>query len=238
MTAKSPWSITLQSRVGDVATRIPGAAEFLRQVGIDVGGDAASTLAEAAAAHSAGSEELVTQLKARAAAARRAAPEITPDLIGHILRRYHEAHRTELPALIELAAKVERVHSDHPDSPRGLANLLSRIHDELSDHMAAEEQALFRAMQMGGDANLGEPIAEVRHEHEEYAAPLQQVELVTHGFRLPEGACRSWQALYAGTRKFAEDLVTHIYLESTVLFPRFEPHGAQRRKDGQVAATT
>lgn len=223
MNAMSAWSLTLQSTVGEVAARIPGAAATLRQTGIDIVRDAAASLAEAAAARSSSAAELLARLNSQAAAARRAAPEITPDLIAHILRRYHEAHRTELPGLIALAEKVERVHADHPDAPRGLARLLARMQEELAEHMAGEEHALFQAMRMGGDARLGPPLAAMRHEHDEYAAPLQQIERLTHGFRLPEGACRSWQALYAGTRKFAEDLVTHIYLESAVLFPRFEP---------------
>ena len=42
-------------------------------------------------------------------------------LIAHILERYHETHRRELPELIRLAEKVERVHASHPDVPAGLA---------------------------------------------------------------------------------------------------------------------
>jgi regulator of cell morphogenesis and NO signaling len=42
------------------------------------------------------------------------------------------------------------------------------------------------------------------------------------GFRLPDGACRSWQALYGGAAKFVDDLMEHIHLENSVLFPRFE----------------
>jgi regulator of cell morphogenesis and NO signaling len=234
MNAKSAWSPTLQSTVAEVAGRIPGAAATLRQAGIDIDRDAAASLAEAAAAKSNSAAELVARLNSQAAAVRRAAPEITPDLIAHILQRYHEAHRTELPGLVALAEKVERVHADHPDAPRGLARLLTRLQEELAEHMAGEEQALFQAMRMGGDARLGPPLAAMRHDHDEYAGPLQQIERLTHGFRLPEGACRSWQALYAGTRKFAEDLVTHIYLESAVLFPRFEPHEPAREPLAEV----
>jgi regulator of cell morphogenesis and NO signaling len=39
---------------------------------------------------------------------------------------------------------------------------------------------------------------------------------------LPVGACRSWTALYTGLEKFTGDLVAHMHLENTVLFPRFE----------------
>ena len=41
------------------------------------------------------------------------------ELIGHILVRFHEAHRRELPRLIEMARKVEAVHGTRSDCPHG-----------------------------------------------------------------------------------------------------------------------
>lgn len=46
-----------------------------------------------------------------------AACESTPALIVHILERYHETHRRELPALVGLAQKVETVHGTDPNAP-------------------------------------------------------------------------------------------------------------------------
>jgi len=39
---------------------------------------------------------------------------------------------------------------------------------------------------------------------------------------VPDGACDSWRALYAGLAKLAEDLTDHIHIENNILFPRFE----------------
>ena len=53
-----------------------------------------------------------------------AAPE-TPQpgaLIDHILARYHETHRRELPELARLARRVEAVHAEHAEAPHGLAD--------------------------------------------------------------------------------------------------------------------
>ena len=52
------------------------------------------------------------------------------------------------------------------------------------------------------------------------------LEALTHDFTLPDGACRSWQALYAAARKLADDLVEHIHTENNMLFPRFEHRDA------------
>jgi len=39
---------------------------------------------------------------------------------------------------------------------------------------------------------------------------------------VPDDACDSWRALYAGLAKLAEDLTDHMHIENNVLLPRFE----------------
>ena len=48
------------------------------------------------------------------------------------------------------------------------------------------------------------------------------LEELARGFAVPEGACGSWQRLYAGLKKLCEDIREHIRVENEVLFPRFE----------------
>lgn len=48
-------------------------------------------------------------------------------LTHHIETRYHARHRVQLPALAELAAKVEAVHAQDDHAPAGLFDLLRRI---------------------------------------------------------------------------------------------------------------
>lgn len=86
-------------------------------------------------------------------------------LIEYILQRFHEVHRQQLPELIELATKVESVHADHPDVPRGLAVLLQQMHSELLDHMAKEEGVLFPMLARGGNSFVTHPICVMMSEH-------------------------------------------------------------------------
>jgi nitronate monooxygenase len=88
-------------------------------------------------------------------------------LIEYILQRFHEVHRQQLPELIELATKVESVHADHPDVPRGLTVLLQQMHSELLDHMAKEEGVLFPMLARGGSSFVTHPICVMMSEHEE-----------------------------------------------------------------------
>lgn len=61
------------------------------------------------------------------------------ELIDHLLARYHEVHRVQLPELIRLAKRVEHVHGERQDCPKGLSVHLSLMLDELELHMQKEE---------------------------------------------------------------------------------------------------
>ncbi|WP_101341758.1 iron-sulfur cluster repair di-iron protein [Cereibacter azotoformans] len=218
----SDISLTLDSEVGEVAARLPGAAGLFRRHGISFCCGGGQSLAEAAGNRNLAPEALLSELQALATAAQGEAPAETAALIEHILARYHETHRRELADLIPLAEKVEVVHGDHEEAPHGLMLLLDDMRDEMEDHMQKEEQILFPMMRMGGAPMIFQPIAVMRAEHDSHGEQLRRLEHITRGFAPPEGACRSWHALYAGVRKFADDLVAHMHLENEVLFPRFE----------------
>ena len=151
-------------------------------------------------------------------------PDTLPvnELIAHIAARYQEVHRRDLPELIELARKVERVHEAAPDAPMGLADALDRIFLELDMHMQVEEKVLFTAMRQKIGGALAHPIAVMRGEHKDYAAELDKVQELAHDFVPPIGACGSWRRLYAGVAELCALLREQIRLENEVLFPRFE----------------
>lgn len=215
-------TLSLDRTVTSIAAELPGAADLFRRSAINF--CCAGDVPLRAAAERAGlsPEDLLAALVALEQAAGRDAPEETGPLIDHLLARYHETHRQELAFLIPLAEKVERVHGDHPASPSGLAAALTALRDELEGHMMNEERLVFPMMRRGGSARVAHPIAQMRHEHDDAVRLLHDVEHAAHGMALPSGACGSWTALYTGLRKFTDDLVMHMHLENTVLFPRFE----------------
>ena len=146
----------------------------------------------------------------------------TPALIDHILTSYHEAHRRDLPNLIELSQRVETVHANDPNAPHGLSEALKSLLRDLEEHMSREESVVFFALNarlMGGsEASL----AVLRLDHDRQEAEMDKIAAITHGFWLPAYACRSWTQLYSGLRKLVEDLNEHMILENNLLFPRFE----------------
>jgi len=143
-------------------------------------------------------------------------------LINYILQRFHEVHRRQLPELIELATKVESVHADHPDVPRGLTVLLQQMNSELLDHMAKEEGVLFPMLARGGISFVTHPICVMMSEHEEHGRRLAQLMTLTRQATPPANVCNTWIRLCTATQTFADDLQQHIQLENVVLFPQFD----------------
>jgi regulator of cell morphogenesis and NO signaling len=152
-----------------------------------------------------------------------AVPQETGALIDHILTNYHEMHRADLASLVPLAERVEQVHADDPDAPKGLARTLATLAREMEDHMAKEETILFPAMRAGGGAGIEHPIAVMRADHNDHAETIALVRKLTGDLTPPKHACGSWRSLYGGTATLLDELAAHIALENDVLFPRFEP---------------
>lgn len=210
--------------VGDIATTLPGATAVFRKYKIDFCCNGDLTLDAAARRRGVDLAELEGKLSALSAGAtddaEPAAME-SNELIEYIRTSYYEVHRLALPELIKLSRKVEAVHRDNPKVPAGLADVLQTLGSKLELHMSKEEATLFPAMREAGGNDLATAIGELRHEHDDQGAALHRMESLTDDFTLPEGACRSWQALYVGVSQLTEDLMEHIHLENNVLFPRF-----------------
>ncbi|EYD76018.1 Nitric oxide-dependent regulator DnrN or NorA [Rubellimicrobium mesophilum DSM 19309] len=151
-----------------------------------------------------------------------ATPSDPAELTRFIEARYHARHRQQLPDLAALAGKVERVHAGAEGVPAGLAEVLSRLIGEMEVHMKKEELILFPAIRQGGRAGLNAPIAAMRADHHDHGEEIAAILRLTRGLTLPQGACRSWTALYDGLGDFVSDLEEHIRLENKVLFPQFE----------------
>ncbi len=144
----------------------------------------------------------------------------TSELIAHIVDHYHARHRTELPRLLAMALRVEKVHADKPTCPRGLARELATLESELRQHMSKEEEVLFPMLVAGKGAGAAGPIQEMEREHEDAGAILAVIRRLTTEHGPPPDACGTWRALYLGLAEFERDLMQHVCLENYVLFPR------------------
>ena len=215
----------LDQSMGNIARDIPGATAVLHSFKLDFCCGGARTLRSAAEKKGLNTAILLAgleRLQQRGEPQDIWAGTDLPGLIEHILTSYHDVHREQLPELIRLAQRVERVHGGHPECPAGLAAHLETMAQELEEHMAKEEQILFPMLTRGVDSMAVYPIQIMRAEHDDHGKSLERLDSLTRHYNLPDGACNTWQALYKGLQTFRRDLMDHIHLENNVLFTQVD----------------
>lgn len=219
---------TVEKTLGALARELPGATSVFYRHRLDFCCGGQQTLAQAAAGKGLDAETIAVELEQlpRESGATEdwsAAPDA--DLIEHILTRYHDTLRHQLPELIRLSRRVELVHGGHPECPAGLSSHLETMQEELENHMRKEEQILFPMISRGIQGMARQPVAMMRHEHDDHGVALSRLNQLTRNITLPERACNTWQALYAGLEALQRDLMDHIHLENNILFERIDGRG-------------
>ena len=215
-------ALSAEQAIGQIAVELPGSTAVFRRLKLDFCCGGQISLRQATADKGLSLQAVLDEL------ATLQRPSTLPDigtpaeLIDHILTRYHDVHRAQLPELIRMARRVEAVHRDNPDVPAGLADALEAMHEELLTHMRKEELVLFPLLKAGGHPLAGQPIGVMRAEHTDHGEALDRLAALTHDATPPQGACNTWRALYAGIAQLSDDLINHIHLENNVLFPQFE----------------
>lgn len=211
-----------EQSLGQIAVNLPGSTAVFRRLKLDFCCGGQTSLRQAAQDKGLDLTALEQELRTLERPAGGPSTTETAPLVNHLLERFHQVHRAQLPELIRMARRVEAVHRDHPQAPIGLADHLEQMESELLQHMAKEEQILFPMMLAGNNPFVSQPIGVMRREHSSHGAQLERLQQLAHGAEPPIGACNTWRALYAGITQFSDDLVQHIHLENNVLFPRFE----------------
>jgi len=208
--------------LGELALTIPRASALFRQYDMDYCCGGKQTLARAASRKELNLDLIEAEL------AKLAEQPLEKDwrnvalaeIINHIIVRYHDRHREQLPELILQATKVERVHAEKASVPRGLAKSLTMLHEELSSHMMKEEQILFPMIKQGMGSQAMGPISVMESEHDDAGELVEVIKHITHNVTPPADACTTWRAMYNGINEMIDDLMEHISLENNVLFPR------------------
>lgn len=222
----------IHQSIGSIAKQIPGATAVFHKYQLDFCCGGNHSLEQAARVKQVDPTAVEAELLLLPAVAVRPGAESaavqacdtghSEVLIEHLLQRYHEVHRQQLPELIRLARRVEQVHGDREDCPVGLAAHLENMFQELQSHMLKEEKILFPMLLAGRSAQAQMPITVMRHEHDQHGGELQKLLDLTDNITPPRAACTTWRALYSGLREFKEDLMQHIHLENNVLFVQSE----------------
>ena len=230
--------LTPETYVAKIATRHPGTIRVFQRHGIDFCCGGKRPLAEACSEHGLQYETLRRELAAEMAGPspdeRNWDEAPLAELADHIVARYHDRLREELPRLAAMADRVLTVHGEkYPDVLPALARTFHGLRSELESHTMKEEQILFPwVREMEGIARTGAnpaglpgpsvdgPIAVMEAEHDDAAHALAELRRLTDGFQPPTGACTTFRGLYHGLAELEADTHQHIHLENNVLFPR------------------
>lgn len=145
-------------------------------------------------------------------------PTTPAALIAHILSRFHETHRSELPGIVALARAL-----DAQGATPKLADDLDAMARALDLHMFKEEMRLFPMMEQGGNTLIAHLMADMAAEHDAHADVMADLAHRLAGLVAPAGAEPTLAALRAAVAKLFDDLAQHARLEETVLFPMFKP---------------
>lgn len=127
----------------------------------------------------------------------------TAALIAHVLDRFHEGHRRDLPPLIAQAREVAPRVADH----------LAAMARALDLHMFKEEARLFPMMEQGGHALIGLLVDDLDAEHRAHEVAIEGLLALMD----EPGA----ESLRPPVQRFVDELQAHVRIEDEVLFPRF-----------------
>ena len=156
----------------------------------------------------------------------------TSQLIDYIIGKHHVFTVQEIERLTPLMEKVCQRHGEqHPELFK-LQTIFQALSDSLIPHMRKEENVLFPYIQQLESSSLigqsatpphfgtvQNPIRMMVADHEEDGERLRIMREISGDYTLPDGACPSFTALYAGLQDLERDLHRHIHLENNVLFP-------------------
>ncbi len=223
--------MTSATTLADLATAHPAASRVFHRYGLDFCCGGRRPLADVCRERGLDETAVVAEIEQESAAetgATRWDVAPIPDLVAFIVTRYHNRLRDELPQLIALARKVEQVHADKTTCPRGLAQHLEAVHQDVVSHLAKEENILFPLILDGMGPMAAGPIRVMEQEHEDHREGLLQTRALTDGLVAPAEACTTWRALYLRLDALEADLMEHIHLENNVLFPRVLGDAAAR----------
>lgn len=143
--------------------------------------------------------------------------------IAHILERFHETHRRELPAIVALARALEA-----QGAPAGLSERLASMGKALEAHMFKEKMRLFPMMAQGGNSLIQHLIADMEAEHVAHRVTMSEVGALLARLPALPGAEAELVGLRAAVAKLFDDLAQHIHAEDEVLFPLFARPDAAR----------
>ncbi len=223
--------------IGEIVAKDYRKAQVFKNMGIDFCCGGKKTIAEVCNKKGLDPEEVERQLAAIKGENSSSETDFQNWDLGflsdYIINTHHRYVRANTAFILELAQKVARVHGErHPELVQ-VAELFSRIGNDLTLHMIKEEKILFpfikelaQTYNTGGllpstdFGRISMPIQVMESEHEQVGGDFETIRKITSNYQLPLDACSSYTILFKKLEEYENDLHRHVHLESNILFPK------------------
>lgn len=220
--------------IREIALESPGTTRVFEELKIDYCCGGRKLFRDACTDAGLDPTVVADRISAALATKAEAEPEIgSPSrLIDHIIGKHHIFTAQEVERLTPLMDKVCGRHGEQHPELFELQSIFSALTDSLIPHMRKEEMVLFpfirtleeakedgRMIPAAHFGTVANPIRMMMADHDVDGDRLRRMREITNDYTLPDGACPSFTALYAGLEDLERDLHRHIHLENNVLFP-------------------
>ena len=116
------FTVSPQTTIGSIAVALPGATAVFRRLKLDFCCGGQIALDRAVADKGLDLDSVLAELAALQRPTSIPEAATPADMVDHIIARYHDVHREQLPELIRMARRVEAVHRENPNVPAGLGD--------------------------------------------------------------------------------------------------------------------
>lgn len=230
------WKVKIRKRItgeeeetlGELAVKDLRKAEIFKKYGLDFCCGGKKTVKEACAEKGLDVTKVEQELQqADKAPVTRGVPydDWSLDFLAdYIVNTHHSYVKKSLPDLSTFSRKIMEVHGHRHPELIEVNDLVQAMAKELSQHLVAEEEALFPYIKqlVKGEVNTDKAlnIAELEQEHDDIGRILDKLRVLTNNYTLPKDACASYTLIFKLLQEFEDDLHLHIHLENNILFPK------------------
>jgi len=217
--------------IGEIVANDFRAASLFKNVGIDFccGGNKSLTLAceEKGVDKASFIQQLETLAQTPVSGAMNFKEWELSFLSDYIINTHHKFVLKNLPELVFYTQKIAAVHGDHHPELIEVAELFTKINEELLQHLKNEEEVLFPAIKLATSSIIPEvkstivsEITRMNGEHEFAGGAMDKINVLTNNYLIPEDACNTYRVSLKLLEQFEDDLHIHVHLENNILFPK------------------
>lgn len=154
-------------------------------------------------------------------------------LIDYIINIHHQYLKKSLPETQQLLGELKREHVQKFPYLSQLENKFDFLVNQLLSTMQREEEVIFPYIRHIAHAHnhkepyaallirtLRKPVEETMYKgHENLTINILSIREMTNKYSLPENVCISHKVVISKLKELDNDLMQHLYLEQSILFP-------------------